>query len=69
MCAASPRASSIAATCPSCAAPSVRVEIRDAFSLGELMQRFGYGRVPVKFVLAELEGGPVCIDLEEYPIP
>ncbi len=57
------------ATCPSCAAPSVRVEIRDAFSLGELMQRFGYGRVPVKFVLAELEGGPVCIDLEEYPIP
>jgi molybdopterin/thiamine biosynthesis adenylyltransferase len=57
------------ATCPNCAAPSVRVEIRDAFSLGELMQRFGYGTVPVKFVLAELEGGPVCIDLEEYPTP
>ena len=57
------------ATCPSCAAPSVRVEIRDAFSLGELMHRFGYGAVPVKFVLAELEAGPVCIDLEEYPTP
>ena len=37
--------------------------------IGELMQRFGYGRVPVKFALAELEGGPVCIDLEEYPTP
>ncbi|MDQ1345675.1 MAG: hypothetical protein QG586_1206, partial [Pseudomonadota bacterium] len=25
--------------------------------------------VPVKFVLAKFEGGPVCIDLEEYPTP
>lgn len=57
------------ATCPNCAAPSVRVEIRDAFSLGELIQRFGYGMAPVKYALAELDGGPVCIDLEEYPIP
>ncbi len=57
------------ATCPNCAAPSVRIEIRDAFSLGELMQRFGYSMAPVKYALAELEGGPVCIDLEEYPIP
>ena len=56
-------------TCPNCAAPSVRIEIRDAFSLGELMQRFGYSMAPVKYALAELEGGPVCIDLEEYPIP
>jgi molybdopterin-synthase adenylyltransferase len=57
------------ATCPNCAAPSVRVEIRDAFSLGELMQRFGYSMAPVKYAMAELDGGPVCIDLEEYPIP
>lgn len=57
------------AVCPTCAAPSVRIEIRDTFSLGELMQRFGGGKVPVKFALAELDGGPVCIDLEEYPTP
>jgi molybdopterin/thiamine biosynthesis adenylyltransferase len=57
------------ATCPTCAAPSVRVEIRDTFSLGELMQRFGYSMAPVKFALAELDSGPVCIDLEEYPTP
>ena len=43
------------ATCPNCAAPSVRIEIRDAFSLGELMQRFGYSMAPVKYALAELE--------------
>lgn len=56
-------------TCPNCTMPSVRIEIRDAFSLGELMQRFGDGMAPVKYALAALEGGPVCIDLEEYPIP
>ena len=33
------------------------------------MQRFGYGMAPVKFALAELDSGPVCIDLEEYPTP
>lgn len=57
------------ATCPVCAAPSVRVEIRDSFSLGELMQRFGHGTAPVKFALAELDSGPICIDLEEFPTP
>ena len=57
------------ATCPNCAASSVRLEIRDTFSLGELMQRFGYGMAPVKFAVAELDGGPLCIDLEEYPTP
>ena len=57
------------ATCPTCSAPSVRVEIRDTFTLGELMRRFGGSRVPVKFALAEFDTGPVCIDLEEYPIP
>jgi molybdopterin/thiamine biosynthesis adenylyltransferase len=57
------------ATCATCATPSVRVEIRDTFSLGELMRRFGGTKVPVKFALAELDSGPVCIDLEEYPTP
>jgi hypothetical protein len=57
------------AICPICAAPSVRVEIRDTFALGELMRRFGGSKVPVKFALAELDSGPICIDLEEGPTP
>jgi len=57
------------AICPTCAAPSVRVEIRDTFALGELMRRFGGSKVPVKFALAELDSGPICIDLEENPTP
>ena len=55
------------ATCAGCNAPSVRIEIRDRFTLGELMQRFGDDEVPAKFAVAELDGGAICIDLEEYP--
>jgi len=54
------------AVCPNCAAPSVRVEIRDTFTVGELSARFGGERVPAKFVLADINGGTVCFDLEEY---
>ncbi|RPI15312.1 MAG: hypothetical protein EHM60_04690 [Lysobacterales bacterium] len=53
------------ATCPSCNAPSVRVEIRDAFTLGELVERYGPRPAPVKFALADLESGTVCFDLDE----
>jgi molybdopterin/thiamine biosynthesis adenylyltransferase len=53
------------ATCSRCAGASVRVEIRDAFTVGELMERFGRGRVPAKFALAEIGGRAVCFDLEE----
>jgi molybdopterin/thiamine biosynthesis adenylyltransferase len=53
------------ATCPSCASPSVRVELRDTFTVGELSARFGSGRVPAKFALADIGGGTVCFDLEE----
>jgi molybdopterin/thiamine biosynthesis adenylyltransferase len=51
--------------CPKCGSPAVRVEIRDTFSLGELVERFGAGRVPAKFAVAELDGRVVCFDLEE----
>lgn len=54
------------ATCPNCTAPSVRVEIRDTFTVGELSERFGDSRVPAKYALAEINGGAVCFDLEEY---
>jgi molybdopterin/thiamine biosynthesis adenylyltransferase len=57
------------AACPACGAQSVRIEIRDTFPLGELMCRFGDRGVPAKFALAELDSGPICIDLEEYPTP
>lgn len=50
--------------CPSCGADTVRVELRDAFTLGELAERFGGGPVPVKFVLAEIGGTAVCFDLD-----
>lgn len=53
------------ATCPRCAAPSVRVEIRDTFTVGELMTRFGGSRVPARFALAAIDGRAVCFDLEE----
>lgn len=53
------------ATCPNCATPSVRVEIRDTFTVGELSARFGDGRVPAKYALADINGGTVCFDLEE----
>jgi len=51
--------------CPSCEAPAVRVETRDTFTIGELMERFGEGRAPAKFALAEIGGRAVCFDLEE----
>jgi len=53
------------ATCPRCAAPAVRVDIRDTFTVAELAARFGSGRVPAKFALAQINGGAVCFDLEE----
>jgi hypothetical protein len=53
------------ATCPKCAAPAVRIEIRDTFTVGELTARFPGGPVPAKFALAEINGDPVCFDLEE----
>lgn len=55
------------ATCPKCAAPAVRIEIRDTFTVGELTARFPGRPVPAKFVLAEINGDAVCFDLEETP--
>lgn len=60
-------AASVAAvppTCPGCGAASVQVEVRDEFSLGEVMDRFGGNPVPAKFALAEIGGVSVCFDLE-----
>ena len=53
------------ARCPRCAAPAVRVEIRDTFTVAELAERCGAAGVPAKFALARFDGGTVCFDLEE----
>jgi molybdopterin/thiamine biosynthesis adenylyltransferase len=53
------------ARCPRCAAPAVRVEIRDIFTVAELVERCGVTGVPAKFALARFDSGTVCFDLEE----
>jgi molybdopterin/thiamine biosynthesis adenylyltransferase len=57
------------ACCPRCAAPAVRVEIRDTFTVAELAERCGTAGVPAKFALARFDAGTVCFDLEELPRP
>jgi molybdopterin/thiamine biosynthesis adenylyltransferase len=57
------------ADCPRCAAPAVRVEIRDTFTVGELSARFGADPVPAKFAIAGIGPGTVCFDLEENSAP
>lgn len=51
-------------TCPRCGRKSVQVEIRDTFTLGELMERFGSASAPVKYATTDTPDGPVCFDLE-----
>lgn len=53
-----------APACPHCGSRSVRIEVRDSFSLGDLMARFGNGPVPAKFALADIGGVAVCFDLD-----
>ena len=53
------------ATCPQCATQSVRIEVRQRFELGELVERFGTRPVPAKFALADIDGRTVCFDFEE----
>jgi molybdopterin/thiamine biosynthesis adenylyltransferase len=53
------------ATCPRCATQSVRIEVRQRFELGELVERFGARPVPAKFALADIDGRTVCFDFEE----
>ena len=53
-----------APACPVCGSASLRVEARDEFTLGELMERFGGGPIPTKFALADIGGATVCFDLE-----
>lgn len=57
------------ATCPSCAEPAVQVGIQDAFTLGELVERFGDRPAPVKFALVEVDGAWICLDFEEDDSP
>ncbi|MGB5103679.1 MAG: hypothetical protein WBO04_10240 [Steroidobacteraceae bacterium] len=52
------------ATCPRCGTRAVQVEIRDTFTLGELMERFGSTSAPVKYATTNTPDGPVCFDLE-----
>jgi hypothetical protein len=53
------------AVCPQCATPAVRIEVRQRFELGELVERFGARPVPAKFALADIDGRTVCFDFEE----
>ncbi len=53
------------ASCPQCATPAVRIEVRQRFELGELVERFGARPVPAKFALADIGGRTVCFDFEE----
>jgi len=55
------------ATCPQCAAPAVRIDIRSTFTVAELTARFAGGPAPAKFALAEINGEAICFDLEETP--
>lgn len=52
------------AACPQCGSDAVRIEATDTFTLGELMERFGAGALPVKFAVADIGGTAVCFDLE-----
>jgi hypothetical protein len=52
------------ATCPRCGKQAIQVEIRDRFTLGELMERFGSASAPVKYAITDTPDGPVCFDLE-----
>jgi hypothetical protein len=56
-------------TCPQCGGETLRVEAREVFGLGELIERFGDGAVPVKFAVAEIAGTAVCFDLESARAP
>jgi len=53
------------ATCPRCAAPAVRVEIRQRFELRDLVERFGDRPVPAKFAFADIGGRTICFDFED----
>lgn len=53
-----------APACPMCGSTSLLIEIRDEFTLGELMARFAGGPIPAKFALADIGGATVCFDLE-----
>jgi hypothetical protein len=58
-----PRGEAVIA-CPRCGATPLRIETRAAFTLDELMARFGHEPVPAKFALATIAGVAVCFDLE-----
>lgn len=58
-----PRGDAVIA-CPRCGATPLRIETRAAFTLDELMARFGHEPVPAKFALATIAGVAVCFDLE-----
>jgi len=51
--------------CAACARRTVRVEIREDLTLGELVRLLGERPLPAKYVLARTAAGTVCIDLEE----
>jgi hypothetical protein len=58
-----------AVACPGCGATTLRIETRAAFSLDELMERFGHGPVPARFAVATIAGVAVCFDLEAGVAP
>jgi molybdopterin/thiamine biosynthesis adenylyltransferase len=53
------------AICAACDKPGVRVDIRDEFTAAELAELYPDAPPPVKFAIARLPGGAVCLDFEE----
>jgi molybdopterin/thiamine biosynthesis adenylyltransferase len=51
--------------CPRCNRHGVHVEIRDAFTLGELLTQFVGRPLPAKYVLATVGEATLCVELED----
>jgi molybdopterin/thiamine biosynthesis adenylyltransferase len=51
--------------CAACGKAGIRVDIRDEFAASELAALYPAGPPPVKFAIARLPGGTLCLDFEE----
>jgi molybdopterin/thiamine biosynthesis adenylyltransferase len=51
--------------CAACGTPGIRVDIRDEFTAAEFASTYREAPPPVKFVIARLPDGALCLDFEE----
>lgn len=51
--------------CGACGLRSVRIEIREEFTVAEFLQRFRHARPPAKYALVQLGDEWICLDFEE----